>query len=101
LHFFCSNLKTTFPFDDATTDSQVIDWRTKGFVTPVKDQGQCGSCWAFSTTGALEGQVFRKTRSLVALSEQNLIDCTSLAPYDNYGCNGGWMDAAFKYVMVC
>ncbi|KAF0291936.1 Cathepsin L [Amphibalanus amphitrite] len=75
-----------------------LDWRDHGVVTPVKNQGQCGSCWAMSVTGALEGAWALAGHPLVSLSDQQLMDCSG--DYGNYGCNGGWIDASFRRVQA-
>nr|XP_035924577.1 pro-cathepsin H isoform X3 [Halichoerus grypus] len=74
-----------------------VDWRKKGkFVSPVKNQGGCGSCWTFSTTGALESAIAIKSGKLLSLAEQQLVDCAQ--NFNNHGCQGGLPSQAFEYI---
>jgi hypothetical protein len=84
---------------NSTKIPESVDWVEAGYVTPVKDQGQCGSCWAFSTTGALEGAYGIKNGKLVSFSEQQLVDCDNrMNGGKDHGCNGGYMDNAFEWI---
>jgi KDEL-tailed cysteine endopeptidase len=82
----------------ASTRPAAVDWRTLGAVTGIKDQGQCGSCWAFSTVGGVEGYNAIKTGKLVSLSEQQLVDCcNSDRGFESQGCNGGAMEEGIQF----
>ena len=84
---------------DLTALPTSVDWRTKGAVTPVKDQGQCGSCWSFSSTGTLEGAYAIKNGNLVSFSEQELVDCSNIKNGgSNLGCNGGNMQPTLDWI---
>lgn len=97
---FLTELKPTF---EPITEEEVmiddvngeVDWVARGKVSPVKNQGRCGSCWAFSATGVAESWALMSGKT-VSLSEQQLVDCSR--PYGNQGCNGGWPSSALKYI---
>lgn len=77
-----------------------VDWRTQGIITPIKNQGQCGSCWAFAATAAHESYQIqnRNQPKTLTLSEQQLVDCSTGSPYENQGCNGGYAVRALEYI---
>lgn len=91
------NKEGNYTIDDNIIVPNSIDWREKNAVTNVKNQGNCGSCWSFSATGAIEGINAIKNNKLLNISEQELIDCSG--NYGNNGCEGGSMQSAFKYVI--
>ncbi|KAL4333822.1 hypothetical protein GQ457_07G015240 [Hibiscus cannabinus] len=86
---------TPFMYGEFSDVPTSMDWREKGAVTSVKQQGRCGCCWAFSAVAAIEGIIQIKTGTLTPLSEQQLLDCSRNG---NYGCRGGWMMNAFEYI---
>jgi len=88
--------RALFDMDTAETAPDTMDWVSQGAVTPIKNQGSCGSCWAFSTTGGIEGQNYLVNKKLSSFSEQELVDCSQAE--GNQGCNGGLMDDGFKFV---
>ncbi|XP_028237005.1 chymomexicain-like [Glycine soja] len=96
---FSNTRTTTFKYENVNVLPDSIDWRQKGAVTPIKNQGSCGCCWpwAFSAIAATEGIHKISTGKLVSLSEQEVVDCDTKGT--DHGCEGGYMDGAFKFII--
>lgn len=92
----CAPATNEFRYANVSALPSTMDWRKKGAVTPIKDQGQCGCCWAFSAVAAMEGITQLKTGKLISLSEQELVDCDTSG--EDQGCEGGLMDNAFDFI---
>ncbi|WOL01410.1 hypothetical protein Cni_G10126 [Canna indica] len=90
-----SSVDGSFMYENVTAVPPAMDWRQKGAVTGVKNQGKCGSCWAFSTIVGVEGINQIRTKKLISLSEQELVDCDTAT---NKGCDGGLMDVAYDFI---
>ncbi|WCJ32699.1 Cysteine proteinases superfamily protein [Euphorbia peplus] len=93
----CSEQEGPFRYGNVSAVPTSVDWRKKGAVTPIKDQGQCGSCWAFSTVAAVEGITQLSIGKLISLSEQELVSCDTKG--EDQGCEGGLMDDGFKFII--
>ncbi|KAH0453535.1 hypothetical protein IEQ34_017859 [Dendrobium chrysotoxum] len=96
---FLGNAESTseFRYGNVKDVPDAVDWRSQGAVTPVKDQGHCGCCWAFSAVAATEGITKISTGNLISLSEQELVDCDING--NDHGCNGGTVDGAFDFII--
>ncbi|CAL2251950.1 unnamed protein product [Prunus armeniaca] len=87
---------TSFRYGNVTDAPPSVDWREKGAVTPIKDQGKCGCCWEFSAVAATEGVNQLRTGNLIPLSDQELVDCDTAG--QDHGCEGDLMDDAFQFI---